>query len=762
MKKLLLIIFLSLGIVSNIFAEYLKSDHTFSLLRQAPADETYFGGDDTRNIYDPYNDEIHPVGEGKKKYNSAYAWGVTEVGEEIWFGSLNTGWCGWMSIHLRLPMVESAFNFANDRQICGLLEGKATQLFIYNTSTNTLKAINPDGQNLDGQILDFQIAPNGEYFGDLYSKFKGLNVRAAGNHNGVVFFGALEFQTVGTSRLDFIRLIAFNAETKRFLGSKLFKYDTIRRLNVVTHPDGSTALYTFLGPDISTQQLGKSKSVMLRWVGPKEDPFTSGDDFDGDGEGDGFVIVGEFDVTEGAGGEFVQTENRVIVSTWAGTTQSIAENAPAGSTLKPSAGALFITSEMPNAGFTKTNKATFIKIFDNDEFEPDPLVAKGYEMGAMTIVDKYLYWGTMHVGTSAGYKHYLSVYPNINECSSPPRMDALGLPLCDTNLTQDIEFADDVLFNTWRAAMLFRTDLSKINDLNDANISTLGDSSNTELLYGEDTMKILTSIPTWNNTTKKYEGATWEMKPNLKGMKAKHGKMGFGNLMNIYTWTMRAANNKVYIGTFDLTGGMGDYFNNDFTDNVSISNPNTNPMLPAVVVKDLSNYEDIKTAKGWKTEAIMKKLYDWSKGDNVTYNAIVDVSSADYSGNFQHGADLFVIDDHSATGGKLKIVTINGFNNEGNNGIRNSAVIGDKLIFGTSTYSALDDDKTGTKGGYEYFRVVDPSAVVPAKESDSGGCSIGDSTDSGMISILLLLFIAILINISRSIINRRRCSKGGN
>ena len=153
---------------------------------------------------------------------------------------------------------------------------------------------------------------------------------------------------------------------------------------------------------------------------------------------------------------------------------------------------------------------------------------------------------------------------------------------------------------------------------------------------------------------------------------------------------------------------------------------------------------------------LMKKLYDWAKGDNVTYNAIKDMSSADYSGNFIHGADLLVIENTGKSGGKIKIVTINGFNNEGNNGVRNSAIMDGRLIFGTSTYSALDDDGSVgsngsvSKGGYEYVEVIDGSLPKPSTP-DSGGCSIGNNSDQGLIVLLISLVVCIGMRLRRRI-----------
>lgn len=75
----------------------------------------------------------------------------------------------------------------------------------------------------------------------------------------------------------------------------------------------------------------------------------------------------------------------------------------------------------------------------------------------------------------------------------------------------------------------------------------------------------------------------------------------------------------------------------------------------------------------------------------------------------------------------VKIITLDGFGSEGNNGVRNSALIGGRLIFGTSTYSALDDSDSVARGGYEYFEVRDSggNSGQEGEGASSGGCSRG-------------------------------------
>lgn len=146
--------------------------------------------------------------------------------------------------------------------------------------------------------------------------------------------------------------------------------------------------------------------------------------------------------------------------------ESTAQEGADCSGMEPNAGGLFITIPMPPGGFTAVDRAGFIKIFSNDEFEPDPLAAKGYEMRTMTMWGDYLYWGTMHVGASAGYKHYVEAYPEINEYFITGT-DAMGFPKVADNPYQETEFADKALKNSWRAAMLFRTDFSAAEELAD-------------------------------------------------------------------------------------------------------------------------------------------------------------------------------------------------------------------------------------------------------------------------------------------------------
>ncbi len=50
-------------------------------------------------------------------------------------------------------------------------------------------------------------------------------------------------------------------------------------------------------------------------------------------------------------------------------------------------------------------------------------------------------------------------------------------------------------------------------------------------------------------------------------------------------------------------------------------------------------------------------------------------------------------------------VTLDGFGNPANNGVRNAMVVGDDLYIGSSTYSNID----AKQGGWELFKLTAPS-----------------------------------------------------
>ena len=80
-----------------------------------------------------------------------------------------------------------------------------------------------------------------------------------------------------------------------------------------------------------------------------------------------------------------------------------------------------------------------------------------------------------------------------------------------------------------RSAPLFRaTDFSTPEDV--------------ELLYGEE------RLPKYNTTSKE-----WKILKNGMGVKPKWGRSGLGNLYTNYIWSMEVYNDRLYVGTMDMS-----------------------------------------------------------------------------------------------------------------------------------------------------------------------------------------------------------------
>ncbi|MGI2258441.1 hypothetical protein [Shewanella sp. GXUN23E] len=617
----------------------------------APVDEIYFGRASSLNEFQPYaglteSDAELPIQPAKVRRNASYAWGVAQVDDKIWFGSLNNGWCGWMMKHLKLPMMVTAFD--SEVQACNLVDiARPGQLYIYDVGSNETRIINPDEiQNAAGQNYARDIA-NGptKHLGD--GQFEGeapkiYGFRSAGAHDGVVFFighANLDSQSATEAAEGFLRVFAFDSQTQTYLGKADFPYDSSRRMTVLNHPDGSQALYTFMGPDTSLGQAGTSGTVGLRWVGSKTAPFEGGDV-------QGFEIVTpESFRFEGLPGEFVTTADekgneRLVVSTWA---HPRAAKDPAYQ-----GGNLLASNPMPAAGFSKADPMTFTTIFKTEDFDADPVIAKTYEMGAMTMYQGYLYFGSMHVGHSGGYDKLKAAYP----AQFPAVTDG-----------QYSKVEKELAINSWRASSLFRMKMDSF--FTPAEFKP-------ELLYGDKLQ--------WT-----FDGNQWQQKPNRMGLTPQYGPAGWGEVLNVYAWTAVVHNDRLYYGGFDLGSGMRDYYDNiRGIQSKAAGLPTLKP--DQFCLQGQCIPVDMMGGASWFDQATnnpMYYVYEWAQKVPGNSN--------------KSGADLIVFEN---TDSAAKVITENGFDNPGNNGIRNAAIIDGELYLGTSTYSNLGND-----AGFEYYRV---------------------------------------------------------
>jgi hypothetical protein len=158
-------------------------------------------------------------------------------------------------------------------------------------------------------------------------------------------------------------------------------------------------------------------------------------------------------------------------------------------------------SPVVGGGLTSADVNDWVKVWDVNEYEPDPVIAATYGGGAVASYGDYLYWGTMHVPFLSTEAH-TSVY---------------GDPASDE------EFITTAL-RCHRAISIFKG----------RNFDT---TPEVHLLYGESSLPAYHPIAGWQNVPTGY--SPW------------YGASGFDNFFNNYTWTMEVYDDQLFVGTMD-------------------------------------------------------------------------------------------------------------------------------------------------------------------------------------------------------------------
>jgi hypothetical protein len=180
-------------------------------------------------------------------------------------------------------------------------------------------------------------------------------------------------------------------------------------------------------------------------------------------------------------------------------------------------------------GLTYLQSLSWSMVWTPWSYEPDTYTAISYGGGAIYQFDGWLYWGTNHIPYRGGYLHENCPYSFI---------PCFGMP-ADDNET-------NILLNgTWRATTLWRG-----RNLESANPEI-------QLLYGE------SELPAFDPATRTFPMTS-------TGWTPLYGHSGYEdpaesiapNIYNEYTWTMKVANGKLFLGTFDV-GGSADLWRID-------------------------------------------------------------------------------------------------------------------------------------------------------------------------------------------------------
>jgi hypothetical protein len=157
---------------------------------------------------------------------------------------------------------------------------------------------------------------------------------------------------------------------------------------------------------------------------------------------------------------------------------------------------------IPTGGLTAANLNQWQKVWQVDQYKPDPVTAATYGGGALASYGGFLYWGTMHVPTAALLAH-AAVY-------GPPA-DATEYLL--------------TALATHRAVSIFRG-------------RDFAATPQVELLYG-------------NSLLPAYLGGQWVLAFNKMLAMPKYGLAGFNNFFNNYTWSMQVYGGQLFVGTMD-------------------------------------------------------------------------------------------------------------------------------------------------------------------------------------------------------------------
>jgi hypothetical protein len=603
------------------------ADGPFRFAGQIPIDGAFEHVTSGDNIYDPTIDWKSKLPEGFQGMRSAsYPWATTTYGsDELWMGTISLGWCVWPFQNLELPIYlttyESRFTGCSVQNVLGT----PSQIYIYDFETGTQELVH-EGSLASG--------------GKEYAEAKGrhddmallsvMGLRAAGTFGDLVFFAGHHLHSGSEG---WLRIFVFNARKRAFLGFRELRGDTTRRFKTITDENGDKGFYTIIGAETGMTQNGEGPTVMLRWVGTEEEPFKGGDFLQtGSGQGAGWDVVSSagLDGHYGMIGDFQQFTHtdgteRLIMSSAAHPLLYDPETGERNPALHESV--MLLSEPVPVGGWTRDDPMDFEVVFGMDRYDPDVKGRWGAKWGTTNIHEGYIYLGTYHQGTNAGYLHF-------------KKADGVLYEQLTSTHDEHVEFA----VNQWRASSIFRM---KLEDLD----AIAAGSKDPELLYGYTSFRVADEAGNWVRIKNKLE------------VKPRFGEAGLGHPGNIYSWTSLSKDGQLFWGFFDAFSGTHDLL---FEADSSwfLLYPGFSVPVP------FSEY--------FRDTSLTRALYDWAKSE---------MSRKGLSEDFVPGGDLIVFEGD----GEARVLTNRGFGNPCANGVRNAEVLNDRIFFATSTWCNLSD-----------------------------------------------------------------------
>ncbi len=616
-------------------------DGPFKFAAQTHIDEAFESVTSGDNIYDPTVDWNHNMPRGfQAKRTASYPWATTTYcSEELWLGTIPQGWCVWPFQNLKYPIYLTTYQ--SQYTACSVQNTLSTpsQIYIYNFEAGTRQLITENSLSSGGVEYAEAMERHEEM-----SMLSVMGLRAAGTYGDLVFFAGHHLHSGGEG---WLRIYVFNAKKRSFLGYRELRGDTTRRFKTITDKNGDTGFYTIIGAETGMTQNGEGPTVMLRWVGTRDEPFKGGNYLQTDnGRGAGWDIVS----AEGLDGNFGMIGDFKQFSHVDGSERLILSSAAHPLLYDPATGerdpdrqesVMLLSEPIPAGGWTRDRPMNFEVVFGMDRYDPDVKGRWGAKWGTTDIHNGYIYFGTYHQGTDAGYLHFKKADEDLFD-----------------KLTSSREKHVEFITRQWRASSIFRM---KLEDLS----AIAAGGKNPELLYGYDSFQVAN------------DAGEWVSIENVLGQKPRFGEAGLGHPGNIYSWTSLSKDGQLFWGFFDAFSGTHDLL---FEADSSRMLLYPGFWLP---VPFWEYFRDTSLTRG---------LYDWARED---------MSSKGRADDFVPGGDLVVFEGD----GEARILTQKGFGNPCANGIRNVEVLNDRIFFATSTWCNLSD-RAGLEF-YEYLPAMD-------------------------------------------------------
>jgi hypothetical protein len=652
-------------------------DVKFSREFGVPADGSWDGLFSGDNVLDP----VKYANEKPEKTifkSGQYALSSTTAGNEIWYGTAASVWCYWPYISMKMPL--TLMNHETPHHGCQMTppsgQRPTAQIYFYDVDTGVTTHVGPNTISNGQQFLEDSLSGPIELSTiEAMLSMPGYTYRGAGSIDNLTFFAgsnqypvekikaqwldklspeqrAIElkkfpknFDFNQEGLIGYNRIFVFDNVKKAYLGYAEFFFDTVRRFQTVTHPNGSKGLYWFGGPDQSGGQLGKSLNTMLRWVGTPENPLSGGmlnNGFDivSDPRFEKYGVVGDFREFEVSG------QKHFVSSSWYN---------PYG---EPAS--MLVSNAMPANGYSTEAPVVYQTVMKYTDYDPEQVGGHGSKFAANAFFGDYLYFGSYHQGTSGAYDKIMHKY-----CDDE-QIDSL-CKLTDYD-KEDTQAHREYMMKTWRAASVFRI---RIDDL----LATYRpEKEKVELLYGMQSDWVFT--PSKSAGSDAYDGYTFVLENNKLGQKPLFGDEGFGHQGMVYTFTFVEHDGKLFLGSWNSTAGLFDMFSH--TDYAFWNHRALYFGLPI----PLSPFGQTAVTENNPAHFLYQSIID-------------DAASNGYTLEEARKGWLMVFEDTDSPA----VIFKDGFGNPCNNGVRNYAKVNGELYLGTTSWCNLGEDS-----GLEYYK----------------------------------------------------------